>query len=70
MDRDLLLSSGDFRLLDQFDYPYIVNSEEIRLISNESVRYTLRSGWMSPISRPERLVFLPENLTMDLEGWY
>jgi len=70
MDRDLLLSSGDFRLLDQFDYPYIVNSEEIRLISNESVRYTLGSGWMSPISRPERLVFLPENLTMDLEGWY
>ncbi|MGV8125698.1 MAG: hypothetical protein ACP5PV_00610 [Methanothrix sp.] len=70
MDQDLLLTSGDFRLLDQFDYGYDMNSDEFRLLPNESVRYTLRSSWMSPISRPEKLVFRPENLTMDLEGWY
>jgi len=70
MGQDLLLSSENFRLLDQFDYEYHLSSDEFKLLPNESVRYTLRSSWLSPISRPERLVFLPENLTMDLEGWY
>jgi hypothetical protein len=47
-------------------YGYAVNGEEYRLLPNESVRYTLRSQTLSPLSRPKGLCFLPENFTIDL----
>ncbi len=78
MNRDMTLSSADFMLLDQFNYMYEVwptsndfsMPGDYTLLPNESVRYTLGSQGMSPLSRPSVLVYLPENLTMDLEGWY
>ena len=70
MDQGLLLSPKYFWLLDQFNYGYEVKAEEYKLLPNESVRYTLTSQKLSPLSRPKGLTFLPENFTIDLEGWY
>lgn len=66
----LLLSPQDFWLVDQFNYGYEVKAEQYKLLPNESVRYTLASQEMSPLSRPKLLVYLPDKLSMDLEGWY
>ena len=66
----MLLSPKYFWLVDQFNYGYEVKSEEYKLLPNESVRYVLQSQKMSPLSRPKGLVFLPENFSIDLEGWY
>lgn len=70
MSQGLVLSPKYFWLLDQFNYGYAVNGEEYKLLPNESVRYTLSSQKLSPLSRPKGLCFLPENFTIDLEGWY
>jgi hypothetical protein len=70
MAQGLLLSPKYFWLLDQFNYGYQVTGEEYKLLPNESVRYTLYSQTLSPLSRPKGLCFLPENFTIDLEGWY
>jgi len=70
MDQGLLLSPRYFWLLDQFNYMYSVSGEEYKLLPNESVRYTLVTQQMSPLSRPKGLLFAPENFTIDLEGWY
>jgi hypothetical protein len=70
MPHGLALSPKFFWLLDQFNYGYAVTGEEYKLLPNESVRYTLSSQELSPLSRPKGLIFLPENFTIDLEGWY
>jgi len=70
LPQGLLLSPEYFWLLDQFNYGYQVTGEEYKLLPNESVRYTLHSQTLSPLSRPKGLCFLPENFTIDLEGWY
>lgn len=70
MAQGLVLSPKFFWLLDQFNYGYAVTGEEYKLLPNESVRYTLSSQELSPLSRPKGLSFLPENFTIDLEGWY
>lgn len=70
MAQGLVLSPKFFWLLDQFNYGYAVKGEEYKLLPNESVRYTLSSQELSPLSRPKGLSFLPENFTIDLEGWY
>jgi hypothetical protein len=70
MPHGLDLSPKYFWLLDQFNYGYAVKGEEYKLLPNESVRYTLSSQTLSPLSRPKGLCFLPENFTIDLEGWY
>lgn len=70
MPQGLMLSPDYFWLLDQFNYGYEVNGEQYKLLPNESVRYTLHSQTLSPLSRPKGLCFLPENFTIDLEGWY
>lgn len=70
MHQGLSLSPKYFWLLDQFNYGYAVTGEEYKLLPNESVRYTLSSQTLSPLSRPNGLCFLPENFTIDLEGWY
>lgn len=70
MNQGLLLSPKYFWLLDQFNYGYQLNAEEYKLLPNESVRYTLMSQSLSPLSRPKGLLFLPENFTIGLEGWY
>lgn len=70
MAEGLVLSPKFFWLLDQFNYGYEVRGEEYKLLPNESVRYTLKSQELSPLSRPKGLCFLPENFTIDLEGWY
>lgn len=70
MAQGMLLSPKYFWLLDQFNYGYEVKAEEYKLLPNESVRYTLQSQRISPLSRPQGLTFLPENFTIDLEGWY
>ncbi|HUS76804.1 MAG TPA: hypothetical protein VMY43_12480 [Methanothrix sp.] len=70
MTQGLALSPKFFWLLDQFNYGYEVKGEEYKLLPNESVRYTLHSQALSPLSRPKGLCFLPENFTIDLEGWY
>lgn len=70
MNNGLILSPKYFWLLDQFNYGYSVSGEEYKLLPNESVRYTLESQLMSPLSRPKGLLFIPENFSIDLEGWY
>ena len=70
MPHGLDLSPKYFWLLDQFNYGYAVTGEEYKLLPNESVRYTLSSQTLSPLSRPKGLCFLPVNFTIDLEGWY
>lgn len=70
MAQGLALSPKYFWLLDQFNYGYEVKGEEYKLLPNESVRYTLHSQALSPLSRPKGLAFLPENFTIDIEGWY
>jgi hypothetical protein len=70
MAQGMALSPKYFWLVDQFNYGYEVKAEEYKLLPNESVRYTLKSQKMSPLSRPKGLVFLPENFSIDLEGWY
>ncbi|MCX6676976.1 MAG: hypothetical protein NTU95_03405 [Methanothrix sp.] len=70
MPQGLALSPKFFWLLDQFNYGYEVKGEEYKLLPNESVRYILHSQALSPLSRPKGLSFLPENFTIDLEGWY
>lgn len=66
----LIVSPQDFWLVDQFDYAYTVSAEEYKLLPGESVRYVLRSQEISALSRPKLLVFRPDNLAMELEGWY
>ena len=66
----MVLSPKYFWLLDQFNYGYEVKAEEYKLLPNESVRYTLSSQQLSPLSRPKGLYFIPENTSIDLEGWY
>ena len=70
LTQGLVLSPDDFWLVDQFNYGYVVRGDEYKLLPNESVRYTLTSQSMSPVSRPKLLVYLPDKLAMDLEGWY
>jgi hypothetical protein len=70
MAQGLALSPKFFWLVDQFNYGYEVKGEGYKLLPNESVRYTLRSQALSPLSRPKGLLFLPENFTIDLEEWY
>ena len=47
-----------------------VKVEKYKLLPNESVRCTMHSQELSPLSRPKGLCFLPENFTIDLVGWY
>jgi hypothetical protein len=66
----LTLSPKYFMIEDQFGYGYEVEAEEYKLMPGEAIRYNLSTRELSPLSRPKALCFVPENITIDIEGWY
>lgn len=73
-----MISNDQFEVVDQFGFHYkgpgYVNSgmatvEPVDLMPGESVRFDVRIGWVSPLSRPIYLTYMPLNLTMDIGAW-
>ena len=64
------ISNNDFVIVDQFGYPYKMDrGNEIDLLPGESARITLTSSGVFKLSRPVSLVYVPENLKMDVSAW-